>query len=183
MLLVVPFFQGNRYLLPVVPFFILYIFHGVESLASLSSKRLVSIASAAILLLGITSHAGYIRVLEEKPAMQSVLDTEAVELYDHIKNKTPQDSIIIFNRPRILALFTRRQSATYSGDISICQSWENFQQLGATHLLVNTNEPEKYLKNLLHLINGANDKLKPAFQNNNFKLYRFNGDLMSGCKQ
>ncbi len=183
MLLVVPFFQGYRYILPVVPFFILYLFHGIESLASLTSKRLAFMFPAAILLLGVASHAGYINQLEKKPAQRGVLDSEAVELYDYLKSNTSKDSVIIFKRPRILALFTQRHSTTYSGDISICQSWENFLQLGATHLLVNTRDPKKDLKNIQGLITGADNKLIPVFENLSFILYRLNGDLMSGCRQ
>lgn len=181
MLMVVPFFQGNRYLLPVIPFFILYMFHGIEELATIIPKRLYSIPAIAILVFGVASHAGYYIQSGPSPAKYGVLDPESVELYDYIKNNTPDDSLIIFKRPRILALFTHRRSAAYSGDLTICQSWKNFQQLGATYLLINTGGQQIEYQNLLNLISEQTNKLEMVFENADFKFYRFSGNLLSGC--
>lgn len=181
MLLIVPFFQGNRYLLPVIPFFILYMFHGVEWLGNIFAKRFKFISTVTILLFGIASHAGYYIQSGPSPVNHGVLDPEAIELYDFIKSNTPNDSLIIFKRPRILALFTQRRSAAYSGDLTICQSWENFQQLGATYLLISTGGQQTEYPNLLNLIDEQTNKLALVFENPSFKFYRFNGNLLSGC--
>ena len=182
-LLVVPFYQGYRYLLPVIPFFIMYMFHGVERFATFFPKRATFIVPLAVLLSGAASHAGYYSQMDPKTVSHGVLDTDAVKLYDYIKSNTPVDSVIIFKRPRILALFTKRHSATYVDYLDNCQSLENFQQLGATHLLIKTGIQQKEKPNQLNLIEQPTGILELVYENPSFKLYKFSSLLMPECDQ
>lgn len=173
-LIVVPVNQDYRYMLPVLPFYLVYIFIGAEYLADqLTTSRIFrQIPLVVIVLIGLT-YTGKYFFSEEAPVYESITDAEAIELYDYIRNNTPVDSHIKFAEPRILALFTDRNSSVYNFNYeSLNEIWAEFRRAGATHLLVyNKNVEWAEFANNRRLTHKFEKYLQPVFTSGHFALY------------
>lgn len=173
-LMVVPVSQSFRYLMPVLPAFVLYIYHGSELLeARLSGRRGGARLPALIVALVFAGYLGNYMLVQPKHVYFGVTDPEATELFRYIQEHTPADSHIKFHRPRILALFTGRNSSVYNvAENPADFVWEDFRRTGATHLLLYTGEGWSQMKEHRQLLDEHRSELKPVFHNAFFDLYR-----------
>lgn len=171
-LMVVPFIQGYRYLLPLVPFLMFYTFRGLELLASALDWRYLRFAPHTLIVaMGLSYFGSYATALPE-PVSAGVKDEAAVELYDYVKAHVPADNVVIFRKPRILALFTGVHSAAYSGDHDSTQLWESFRHLHATWLLECREGFSRESPRYIDFIEENAQGLKLEFENRDFRLYR-----------
>jgi hypothetical protein len=123
---------GLRGLLPILP---LYFFYGLrEWLLILGSLRLpVRVMSAAVLV-GIVavSYAGELRHEQRMPADPNVADASATQLFAFVRERTSPDDVLVFPKPRTLALFTGRRVAALSPEQSVAQSLAFLRAIHAT---------------------------------------------------
>jgi len=162
-----------RFLLPILPLAFLYFFSGLENMswgpASLRKKFL----PMGIFLIALSYTGGYSArdFSENSPGIQ---EKGSVEMFDFVRKQTPQDSIIIFWRPRILALYTGRKSSSYHDVQSIDQLWDYFKSIGSTHMIVQ-HEGRNFKERKTFLLNEVEtaykDQLKLIFQNADFHIY------------
>ena len=174
-LIVVPVNQDYRYLMPVLPIYLLYIFIGAEYLANqlATSRTFRHTPLVVIALVGMT-YTGKYFFSGEASVHESITDTDAVELYDYIRNNIPVDSHIKFAEPRILAMYTERYSSVYNfTDKTLDQIWAGFLHAGATHLLVYKRNVEwaEFLNNR-RLVYKFKENLQPVFTSGYFALYK-----------
>lgn len=176
LLIIVPFFQGFRYLIPIFPLYALYTFKSFDEDASIIGRKYrqplaltLFVLIAVIYLVSYTQkdYAAYTYGPEKK---------ETVQLFDYIKNETPKNSVVIFQKPRLMALFGERKSTTYF--YNDCDEFEtegflNFiKRKKITHLVVSNNiwgveEINGYVK----WVNGENEHIKLVYKNNDYKVF------------
>lgn len=111
MLLVYPVDQGFRFVFPVFPFFLRYVLLGLEP--HLPPTRLARIAifagtAACLVLLYCQSWRAF--VVHDAVRFDGPLEKPSVEAFSYIMNQTPADSVIVFRKPRALALYADRKS-------------------------------------------------------------------------
>ncbi|HEY2819873.1 MAG TPA: hypothetical protein VGJ06_02430 [Candidatus Acidoferrum sp.] len=126
---------GLRGLLPILP---LYLFYGVREWIRLyDAARLPVrvIAVASLVGLAAVSYAGETRYEGSSPAEPNVADTSAAEMFHFIKTQTSPEDVLVFPKPRTLALFTERQVAALSPDQSAAQSLRFLRAIHATVLV------------------------------------------------
>jgi len=112
-LLVLLVYPGGalRYLVPVLPVLLLYLFEGIDGLTV--GGRLRPLARGALILVLLLSYAtGYAR-LDLRAIPDGVTGSEARELFTHIMENTGEDEVVVFFRPRILHYYTGRTAAPY----------------------------------------------------------------------
>lgn len=172
LLLVVPFIQGNRYLLPIVPFLLFYIFLGLEVFIKASTSRHLRFAPGVLTMFIALSYLGFYSGTSRSDLPHGVKDAAAVELYDHVMESTPEDCLIVFKKPRILSLFTGRRSMVYFTGHNVEQLWENIETSNASYLIMNTQEHSIDSRHFVSLIEQYRHRLELVFENNAFKLYR-----------
>ncbi len=172
LLLIVPFLQDNRYLLPVIPLYIMYIFRGLESLTTGHLNNKPVLAQAALVVIIGISYAGNFSTHNFDTFKYGVETSTSKEMFQYIKNKTDENAIIIFLKPRILALYTDRKSMAYSTDIALEAQWKYIRKIKAGYLLTIDTRNLKDYKNYKDLIMIKKDELSLVFSNRNFKLYR-----------
>lgn len=109
-----PYWQGPRYIFPLLPIFIYFIFQGMRSLIErlpesyrLTFQRVFYgfwILIAGIFLLRSSTNA-YAN-LQNNRAINGPFDPYSMEVYDYIKKQTPHESVVIFFKPRVMVMMT-----------------------------------------------------------------------------
>jgi hypothetical protein len=109
-----PYWQGPRYVFPVLPIFIYFAFQGMKFLIHqlpegyrLTGQRVFYgfwILIAGMFLLTSMTNA-YINLQNDR-AINGPFDPFSIEVYNYIKEKTPADSVVIFFKPRVMVMMT-----------------------------------------------------------------------------
>lgn len=118
-----PYVQGCRYLFNILPFILMALGYGIDSAyawlkaRSKNAAALDKTARAAALLLTaailISSVSGNLfRVLRgedvRNEGVEEAYSRQSLEIYDYVKNETPEDAVIAFVKPRVMYLNTGR---------------------------------------------------------------------------
>ena len=140
-----PYLQGIRFLFPILPFFVLIALHGMRTVAEwLPAKisglftfgyRAVIVAIAIVMLSSSSQYA--LQNLADHRAVHGPFDDVATDLFDAIKKRTPEDSRIIFFKPRVMRLMTGRDSIlvlscenlSKADYVAINLKWEDMGQI------------------------------------------------------
>ena len=113
-----PYLQGVRFLFPILPFFAYISLQGMwtfsQQLPEASSRWLTffyrGLLVTIIATMFIASFQYASQNLAQDRAIHGPFDDVAIELFEYVKNQTPEDSRIIFFKPRIMTLMTGRDS-------------------------------------------------------------------------
>ena len=113
-----PYWQGPRYIFPLLPIFIYFAFQGMKfAIGKLSDQRQVTaqrvmygfwIAIAGYFL--VTSSITSINNVQTGRKINGPFDPMSVEVYDWVARKTPPDSVLIFYKARVMRLMTDHPS-------------------------------------------------------------------------
>ncbi len=118
-----PYVQGCRYLFNILPFILMALGYGIDSAYAWlkahfrNAAALDKTARAAALLLTaailVSSVSGKLfRVLRgedvRNEGVEEAYSRQSLEIYDYVKNETPEDAVIAFVKPRVMYLNTGR---------------------------------------------------------------------------
>jgi hypothetical protein len=109
-----PYWQGPRYIFPLLPIFIYFIFQGMkfsigklpEGYHPIGQKIFFGfwVLVAGIFLVESSTHA-YVNMQNDR-VINGPFDPLSVEVYNYIKEKTPPDSVVVFFKPRVMVMMT-----------------------------------------------------------------------------
>lgn len=140
-----------RYLVPILPFVFAYGLQGGVALG----ERLFSRSRtgwAIMLLSGLVAYEVSHGLgnpstwpFAEPDGRIEIGTAETQGLFTFIREKTPEDSLIVFEKPRALALFTSRRSTLRSGTSRRMENdLEDFLRRGVDYVLATTGEPSPF---------------------------------------
>jgi len=165
-----PQLQGLRYLLPVVPLYILYSFMGINRLNSMRSGKLERpVFLVMVMAIAVTYAVKYSKT-NYGPIMEGIDKEETTELFNFIKHGTDKSDVFVFRRPRALSLFTERSATVYHQTQEDAQLWDYFRKIGATYVIVGPID-EPFFR---EFVERNKDKLCAVYSNADFKVYRIN---------
>lgn len=109
-----PYWQGARYIFPLLPIFIYFTFQGMKTVMDKLPGEYHQLGQRAfyafwLLIAGIflfTSSANAYGNLQNNRTINGPFDPYSREVYDYIKEETPPDSVVIFFKPRVMAIMT-----------------------------------------------------------------------------
>ena len=113
-----PYWQGLRFIFPLLPIFIYFTFQGMKTVISKMPERLHLISQRVFLIFWLiiicvflfNSSANAYLNLQNNQTAGGPFDPYSMQMYDYIKEKTPPDSIIVFFKPRAMRLMTVRDA-------------------------------------------------------------------------
>ena len=135
---------GMRGLIPVLP---LYFAFGVEGLVTLGARFRRPVRSSYLALgfalIGLT-YLGAYRWKAQQTHLMDVRDPEAQQLFAYLKQTTDSGDLLVFEKPRTLALFTDRKTTMLAPGESASDAARFFAESGARFLIQNeaTNYPD-----------------------------------------
>jgi hypothetical protein len=177
-LLVVFPFSANRYLLPIIPFILMYGMIGLVFIADRGGVAVKAVAIALAVLVGITYVANVVLV-DRSPFLTGVTSANARAGFHYLRECTPTDAIILSRRPRAVALFTRRDAMT-AGRRQLLDraAYQSFVQSAGIDYVAAFNNSR------MDLATAALPELfTRVFQNNQWVIYRYDpGDGVRGTR-
>jgi len=100
-------------------------------------------------------------------------------MFDYINDETEEDDVIVFIKPRVMAMLTSRKSSVYHTPDDDQELFDYFDEISATHLVVVENddaflyaEIPSRLVYIRSFVERNKDELTPVFVNNDFSIYR-----------
>ena len=109
-----PYWQGPRYIFPLLPIFVYFTFEGMKFLIGrlpvryqLTGQTLFYgfwVLIAGMFLLQSSQYA-YLN-LRNNRAINGPFDPYSTEVYNYIKEQTPTESVVIFFKPRVMVMMT-----------------------------------------------------------------------------
>ena len=171
---IVPMDGGGRYLIPLIPFFMLYAWEGLQALPVRNRVRNAVVVALGIAILG--SYAAKYAKLDLKTFPDGITKAEAVEFFDYVKQRTRPSDVFVFTKPRALALFTDRKSSFYPLHLNDKGLWDYFQRINATHIVLGPKgiSPEEQ-EFLTAFVGKYPASLREEFANADFVSYRILG--------
>jgi len=159
---------GLRGLLPVVP---LYLVYGLEQFGRIIEPlgRVAHRTAIALLLMfcGVT-YFGEIHRESRLPHEPDVRDLSARELFSFLQTHTQPSEVLIFSKPRSLALFTNRQVASLAPDESPEDSADFMKSIHATIVVKTDWSPPSWP----NFVENERSQLQEIFHNSDFQVFR-----------
>ena len=161
--------SGFRFLFPVVPYIMYYLVKGLQVV----KLEFFINRNAVIIFLGVFALLLYkFSVLEIMANKDQIIpgpqEQESVKAFNYIKNNTPEDAVVVFIKPRVLALYANRNSLSNNRGQNLEQMKKKFDDKGVDYLLIHNNISDPSLKKYVELYA---DEMKLEWQNEKFKLY------------
>ena len=109
--------QGERYLLPILPFYILFFYLGLCNFDNLFKKNFFKIKYFFILILlflfiktSIFSYRNFYKITDYEISNLSPQTKSSQDMFQFIIQNTAREEIVVFRKPRAFVLFTNRNS-------------------------------------------------------------------------
>jgi hypothetical protein len=158
-----------RYAFPLVPFLFYYALAGWELLRP-RLGRAARYAGPVLLLLVLVSYAGWYSTARYGRFSEGTDKHETIQLFDYVRREVPPSDIVVFRKPRTLALHTGRRSSMYHfGADSELLSY--FNEVGAGYLVTGGVFPEDKAF-LIPFVERNKGRFTEAYSNSDFTVYK-----------
>jgi hypothetical protein len=160
---------GIRGLLPILPCYITYALLGLTNLLHWMRARRLKIALVGSLaaLIGIS----YLVALHQSPwqaSIANVADLSAQQMFVFLRAHTTSSDLIVFPKPRSIALYTGRRAASLGPDETPDDALDFLQRTGATILIQTAWTPPSWSR----FISSHRLLLTEVFHNGDFQVFR-----------
>jgi hypothetical protein len=169
-----------RYLIPVIPLYMLYILFGIESLNRLPFGKLGYAISVIFLTAIFLSYVGRYTQMEYGRFMSGIAKPETIEFFDFVKQNTRENDVLIFRKPRVLALCTGRRASVYHQPYDPVLLWHYFRRINATYIVAGPFHSDNAF--LVPFLSNYGKYVKEVFSNGDFVVYRIQDFSMIGSQ-
>jgi len=164
-----PYSDPPRFLLPLMPLWLLALVRGAGTLAR--GLWLPALLVAAALFTQVQAHLDF----QRHPPVHGLNDPAALATYHFVKDSLPDSAVIACRKPRTVSLFTGRRSLAYNADLPPAAMQTDLCASGATHLFSAPDVFPDDRRALAPFL--AERKLNPVFAASPYAVY----DLGSVC--
>jgi uncharacterized membrane protein len=160
-----------RYLLPLLPLVFIYLGQGTHCLAERVGARWGKVATVGLAATVLAAYVGFYTRVEFGPLRHGVERPEAQALFEYVREKTPADAVLVFSKPRALALFTGRRASLARTPASDQELWRYLRDIYATHFVVGRPFPgsDEFLQTFA---DRNAEQFLEVFRNRDFTVYR-----------
>lgn len=164
-LLVWPEDQGARFLVPIIPIFLVRAFEGMNTLEQkikIIKPILQTLSALGVVVFIVSALMSGFNNLRSERAINGPFDSVSAEAFKAVTTQTAPDDVLVFFKPRAGLLFTKRQS--YAADS--CVGYSN-----ADFVLIHLKQADN-LQVEPDLVTNCDVVIeKPVFENKRFALY------------
>jgi len=165
--------HNQRYVLPLVPLYLLYFFEGLSWLRRrLMLGSWVTAGAYALLILGTGFN---VRGMEKGPYRQGVEQPTFLEASDFIRRNVDRDALVVSWNPRVLALYTDRRSVWYPETADDMGFERYLETIRAQYVLVYLMG-ERDKRWLAPHVTRQRSRFAEIFRNSDFALYRYHSE-------
>jgi len=172
MAVLVVYFSGNmRYVMPLIPFFLIYATLGLMYvLIQLPlPDRLPELVLAACGLVAVSATAFNLKAIETGAIAEGISQTSFVEVCSFLRQQTPADALILSWNPRVFALYTDKASALYPQTEHPGDFESQIPRRGPVFLVYYNRDLDR--QKLTPYLRQAGSRLRLVFENMDFRVY------------
>lgn len=166
MIIAFPGYQGFRYLLPFMPWFLYW---AVAALQSFSSRFIAWALTLSFTALSLGGHFDFYRqAYQEPPTEYAVGRTHFEELFSAIRQHCEEDAILLSHKPRLFNFYTKRRGIVFSplGE----RNWEFYREQQGVQYVI--SGPADYHNTLAAWMETLGPRAELLYENPVAKLYR-----------
>jgi hypothetical protein len=171
-IVVLPVYDGIRFLMPVIPLYLLYALVGLKEIFS-GRERVGVPVFASLMVAVVITYVGQYTKLEFGPIREGIIKSEAQQFFEYVRGRTGENDTFVFRKPRALALFTGRNASAWHQPPDDQNLWDYFRKINATYLVLGPAgiEPEDQ-EYISRFIGRNGDRLEKVYSNMDFEVYR-----------
>jgi hypothetical protein len=171
-IVVLPIYDGIRFLMPILPLYLLYALVGIRGIFR-GRERVGVPVFAALMAAIVITYIGQYTKLEFGPIKEGITKSEAQQFFEYVRGETGENDTFVFRKPRALALFTGRNASAWHQPADDQDLWDYFRKINATFLVFGPAGIERGDQEYLSRFIGRNgDRLEKTYSNMDFEVYR-----------
>ncbi len=159
--------QGARFLIPIFPIYLFYALFGMRKLREYRPGALALLMGFFLLILVCGAYAREYDRLDYGEIREGIAKRESVDLFEFVRQTIPREELVIFRKPRALALYGNVRAAGYHASTD-SDLWNYFRDIKASYLITGILD-EPFLPDL---IRRHADCFQPVYSNADFTVYR-----------
>ena len=164
--------SDTRYMLPAIPFLLMYAAETLQVYAG-NPSRVVRLAAVAVTSIALATSAANLRIIPTGPITEGATQPSFADLCAFLKSHTPDDGIILSSNPRVIALYTEKKSAQFPFKATE-SAFESSLPPASAHLLVFYNHDlDRQL--LTPYLAAAAGRISLQFENADFRVFAIPG--------
>jgi hypothetical protein len=158
--------MGVRGLLPVLPIYLTYVVLGItEAVQRWKQSQARALVAAVAVCVAIT----YLGGLRQRPAsLANVNDAPAQELFTFLRSQTQPSDLLLFSKPRSIALFSGRITASLGAEEPASESVQFLRENDVRFVIQTGWNPESYRR----LLSEDEARFNEVFRNRDFQVFR-----------
>ena len=135
-----------RYILPIMPVFYLYAYTGVHTVALAITRKYTVWIALAIVLCWFRIGYNYMRIGATTTPEGLMPNADDLVAFDRLKTMVNDSDIILFVKPRVLALYTGKRTITESWQEGIPENKEYLEKAGVRYILLRHGLDEHFYR-------------------------------------
>jgi len=159
---------GLRGLLPILPLYFAYGLREFGRMAESLGRPIRAISVSLLMLFAGVTYAGEIRNISRQLPEPNVQDATARELFSFLRAHTQPAEVLIFPKPRSLALFTNRRVASLAPEELPEDSYQFMKSVNADILVAPRWSPPSWQS----LLKNRRDNTLELFRNSDYQVFR-----------
>jgi hypothetical protein len=178
-----PGYGGERLLLPIVPLWLCYALVGLRSRWLAAHGRLRGLLIAGLLAAVSATYAGRWSKADQWTAADGIGQRNAAALFGFIAGHTQPSDVMVFIKPRAMALLTGRRTSPYHEPAEDRQLWDYFHSIDARYVVtverdrvLGSAAPPELLEYLRRFVARNRGRFEEVYRNDDFAVYRVRGE-------
>ena len=175
-LILLPIALENRFVIPLIPLYLLYVFVGIKTVSMLAAsrrERVEKVVFASLVTMVIVTYSIQFSRLDYGPIREGIGRPQTLQLYEYVRNKIDEKDVVVFIKPRAMALYTGRASSIWNNFWYDSELFDYFRRINASYLIVGPPDLDSWdQKNISEFVERNSEKFERAFANDEFSVYR-----------
>ncbi|MFC1704476.1 hypothetical protein ACFL1E_06855 [Candidatus Omnitrophota bacterium] len=165
-----PFFDGPRFLFPLIPFYLFYTLVAIQRIERTQAK-VKKFVFAGTLVIFLGSYCASYAKVDFGPMQSGIGIKESQELFSFIKQNTQEQDVFIFVKPRVLSLFTGRPASVNPKVSNDTDFWKYLLSIKTSYIIVGKKFPSDIIT-VLPFVLKYQKFLRTVYSNDDFAVFR-----------
>lgn len=172
LILIWPSYQSLRLLIPIIPLYFLYILEAFDTLIGLIKLPWLKKTIGYLLLSGIVVYYAFTYMALFPRPITDMEKKETRELFQFIQTDTNTDDVILFFKPRVLALYSQRKSVAMAVPAPNGDTLTRMQELNVSIVVVRKNYKTEFQPELSQFISTHPGDFELIYENPEFQVFK-----------
>jgi hypothetical protein len=158
----------DRYMLPLLPFFLIYAAEALIFIAGRMGARrrlVLAVCGTVAVLLSVAD----LRAIDRGPFREGVSQPSFADVCSFLSGRTPSNAVLLSWNPRVFALYTGKQSGLYPQTASPADFDRGIPSTGPVFIVFYSGDPDR--QEVLSYLDYAGSRARQVFANTDFRVY------------